>query len=190
MAWTASRSLTTWTSCRSEAPEGLHFGFEFNVPNAKVRFNSPLAVVEPEMDQIPGACKNWFSVERWVDVANADYGVTWATVDAPLVEMGGLTANLLRTQPNPKAYLKTIKPSPKLYSWIMNNHWHTNYKADQEGPTEFRYAIRPHGAYDPVAAAHFGIEATEPLIAMPAAGAAPRAAAGAHRARRCRRIGP
>ena len=155
-------------------PEGLHFGFEFNVPGAKVRFNSPMAVVEPEVDQIPGACKNWFSVERWVDVANADYGVTWATVDAPLVEMGGLTANLLRSQPNPKAYLKTIQPSPKLYSWIMNNHWHTNYKADQEGPTEFRYAIRPHAAYDPIAAAHFGLEATEPLIALRAAGAAPR----------------
>ena len=83
-------------------PEGLHFGFEFNVPNAKVRFNSPMAVVEPEVDQIPGACKNWFSVERWVDVANADYGVTWATVDAPLVEMGGLTANLLRTPARPQ----------------------------------------------------------------------------------------
>jgi alpha-mannosidase len=154
-------------------PEGLHFGFEFNVPGAKVRFNSPMAVVEPEVDQIPGACKNWFSVERWVDVANADYGVTWATVDAPLVEMGGLTANLLRSQPNPQAYLKAIQPSSKLYSWIMNNHWHTNYKADQEGPTEFRYAIRPHKEYDPIAAAHFGLEATEPLISVVAVGAAP-----------------
>ncbi len=153
--------------------EGLHFGFEFNVPGATVRINSPLAVVEPEIDQLPGACKNWFCVERWVDVANADYGVTWATVDAPLVEMGGLTANLLRTQPDPKAYLKTIKHSPKLYSWVMNNHWHTNYRAEQEGPTTFRYAIRPHRAYDPIAAAHFGIEATELLIAMPAAGEAP-----------------
>ena len=158
---------------RVRTPEGLHFGFEFNVPGATVRINSPLAVVEPEVDQLPGACKNWFCVERWVDVANADYGVTWATVDAPLVEMGGLTANLLRTQPDPKVYLKTIRASPKLYSWVMNNHWHTNYKADQEGLTEFRYAIRPHRAYDPIAAARFGLEATEPLITLPAAGGAP-----------------
>jgi hypothetical protein len=154
-------------------PEGLHFAFEFNVPGAVVRMNSPLAVVEPEKDQLPGACKNWFSIERWVDLANAQYGVTWATVDAPMVEMGGLTANLLLSQPNPIAYLKTIKPSSKLYSWVMNNHWHTNYRADQEGNTTFRYAIRAHHGYDPIAAAHFGIEATEPLIAAPAAGAAP-----------------
>jgi len=156
---------------KERAVEGLHFGFEFNVPGARVRMNAPLSVVEPERDQLPGACKNWFCVERWVDVANADYGVTWVTVDAPLVEMGGLTANLLRSQPNPAAYLKTIKPSSKLYSWFMNNHWHTNYRADQEGPTTFRYAIRPHRAYDPVAAAHFGVGATEPLIARPAVGA-------------------
>ncbi|MGO8675248.1 MAG: polysaccharide lyase family protein [Limisphaerales bacterium] len=152
-------------------PEGLHFGFEFNVPGAVVRMNSPLAVVEPEKDQLPGACKNWFSIERWVDVANARYGVTWATVDAPMVEMGGLTANLVLSQPNPAAYMKTIKPSSKLYSWVMNNHWHTNYRADQEGKTTFRYAIRPHHGYDPIAAAHFGVEATEPLIAAPASGA-------------------
>ena len=169
-AWTASSSLTRWTSLPVRKPEGLHFGFEFNVPGAVVRMNSPLAVVEPEKDQLPGACKNWFSIERWVDVANARYGVTWATVDAPMVEMGGLTANLVLSQPNPAAYMKTIKPSPKLYSWVMNNHWHTNYRADQEGNTTFRYAIRPHHGYDPIAAARFGVEATEPLIAAPASG--------------------
>jgi alpha-mannosidase len=49
----------------------------------------------------------------------------------------------------------------------MNNHWHTNYRADQDGPTWFRYAIRPHGAYDPAAATRFGIETTEPLLIAP-----------------------
>ena len=48
----------------------------------------PWAVVRPEVDQLPGACKNWFTVQRWVDVSNDEYGVTWATLDAPLVEVG------------------------------------------------------------------------------------------------------
>jgi alpha-mannosidase len=55
----------------------------------------------------------------------------------------------------------------------MNNHWHTNYRADQEGPVWFHFAIQPHGAYDPVAATHFGVETTEPLIVAPARGDAP-----------------
>ncbi|MCY3021686.1 MAG: polysaccharide lyase family protein [Planctomycetota bacterium] len=149
------------------AKEGVHFGFAFNVPDGVMRMNIPWAVIEPEKDQIPGACKNWFSVERWVDVSNAQYGVTWATVDVPLVEVGGLTANLPAGQPNPKAYMDKIAPSQTVFSWAMNNHWHTNYKADQEGPVTFRYAIRPHKAYDPIAAAHFGVEASQPLIAAP-----------------------
>jgi alpha-mannosidase len=50
----------------------------------------------------------------------------------------------------------------------MNNHWHTNYKADQEGPTVFRYVICPHDAFDFTAAQRFGIERSQPLIAAPA----------------------
>ena len=153
--------------------EGVHFGFSFNLPDPQVHINSPGTIGQPEVDQLPGACKNWFCVERWVDISNPVRGVTWATADAPLMELGGLTANLPRGQPDPDAYLKTIKPSSKIYSWAMNNHWHTNYRADQEGPTWFHFAIRPHGAYDPVAATRFGIESTQPLVVAPASGQAP-----------------
>ncbi len=153
--------------------EGVHIGFGFNVPNPAVRINIPWGVIQPEKDQLEGACKNWVSVERWVDISNDKLGVTWSTVEAPLLEVGGLTANLPRSQPNPKAYLSKIGASATIYSWVMNNHWHTNYRADQEGETVFRYAIRPHTAYDQTAAAHFGVESTEPLIAAAAAGPAP-----------------
>jgi hypothetical protein len=153
--------------------EGVHLGFSFNVPDPVVHINSPGAIGQPEKDQLPGACKNWFSVERWVDISDATQGVTWSTADAPLMELGGLTANLPRSQPDPNAYLKTIKPASKIYSWVMNNHWHTNYRADQEGPVWFHFAILPHGSYDPVAATRFGVESTEPLIVTPVTGSAP-----------------
>ncbi len=52
--------------------------------------------------------------------------------------------------------MKHIEPSATFYSWVMNNHWHTNYRAYQEGETTFHYFIRPHAAYDPVEAAKFG----------------------------------
>jgi alpha-mannosidase len=155
--------------------EGVHLGFSFKIPDPQVHINSPGAIGEPEKDQLVGACKNWFSVERWVDISNEKLGVTWSSSDAPLMELGGLTANLPRGQSNPNAYLKTIKPSSRIYSWAMNNHWHTNYRADQEGPTWFRFALRPHRGYDPVAATRFGVESTEPLIAAPASGPAPMA---------------
>jgi alpha-mannosidase len=55
----------------------------------------------------------------------------------------------------------------------MNNHWHTNYRAEQEGPTVFRFAIRPHKGFMADEAARFGVGCSQPLIAAPASGAAP-----------------
>jgi hypothetical protein len=154
------------------AKEGVHFGFGFNVPEGTLRMDVGWAVVRPNVDQLPAACKNWFSVQRWADISNATYGVTWATLDAPLVEVGAIRGNLVGSQPDPKVWLADLPPSQSIYSWVMNNHWHTNYRADQDGPTVFRYAIRPHGGYDAAAAARFGLECSQPLIAVAATGPA------------------
>ena len=152
--------------------EGVHFGFGFNVPNGVVRMDVPWAVVRPEADQIQGACKNWFTVQHWVDVSNDGFGIAWATPDAPLVEVGGVTANLIGSLSDPKAWLDRLEPSQTVYSWAMNNHWHTNYRAEQDGPTVFRYALWPHGPCGTDALARFGAGYSQPLLAVPAAGAA------------------
>jgi len=146
--------------------EGVHFAFPFTLPGGVMRMDIPWAVVQPEVDQLPGACKNWFTVQRFVDVSYAKCGVTWATLDAPLVEVGSITAET--------PWIKTLRPTQTLYSYVMNNYWFTNYKADQEGPTQFRYSLRPHtGGYDAVEAARFGIERSRPLVVVPVGEAAP-----------------
>jgi alpha-mannosidase len=145
--------------------EGVHLEYPFNVREGDVHLDLAWSIIRPEADQLPGSCKNWYTVQRWVDVSNKDYGITWATVEAPLIEIGDITANLIGSQTNPKAWISRHEPSQKMYSWVMNNHWHTNYRADQEGPTTFRYSLRPHaGGYDPVAATRFGIEQSQPLV--------------------------
>jgi alpha-mannosidase len=121
-----------------------------------MRYDVADAIVRPPQDQLPGACKNFFSVVSWTDVSNGDYGVTLAVPDAPLIEMGSITAE----QP----WMKNIAPSPLLYSYALNNYWHTNYKADQEGPVELNYSIEPHSAFVPAAATRFGRERREPLV--------------------------
>jgi alpha-mannosidase len=140
--------------------ESVHFAFPFRVPGAQMRYDVADAIVRVPEDQLAGACKNFFSVVSWTDVSNADFGVTLAVPDAPLIEMGAITAE----QP----WLRTIQSSPLLFSYAMNNYWHTNYKADQEGPVTFSYAIQPHGAFASAAAARFGGERREPLVVAPA----------------------
>jgi hypothetical protein len=151
-----------------EGKESMQFAFPFAIPDGKMHIDIPLAEMRPEQDQLPGACKNWLPVGRWVDVANSDHGVTWATLDAPMIEVGGITANMLGSQRDPNVWREHIEPTQKFYSWVMNNHWGTNYRAYQEGPVEFRYALRAHHGYDPAAASRFSIGLSQPLLASPA----------------------
>jgi alpha-mannosidase len=111
-------------------------------------------------------------VGRFADVSNAKDGITLATLDAPLVEIGKLST-LLGSQRDPSVWRQHIEPTQKIYSWVMNNHWGTNYRAYQEGLVSFRYALRPHGKYDPAEAARFSTDLSEPLIVLAASGNEP-----------------
>jgi len=153
--------------------ESVHFGFPFHVPGGVMRLDIPWAVISPDQDQLPGACRNYFTVGRWVDVSNSELGVTWATLDAPLLEVGDIRVDV-ESPFDSRAWIKKLEPTQTLYSYVMNNYWETNYKASQEGQTCFRYAIRPHGKYDQVAATRFGIERSQPLVAVPARRDAPQ----------------
>ena len=143
--------------------EGVHIAFPFSVPNGIMRMDIPFAVVRPELDQLAGSCKNYFTVQRWVDVSNDDYGVTWITPDAPLVEVGRITNDPRSSV----GWIKTLDPSTTLYSYIMNNYWETNYKASQSGVHTFRYGIRPHKKYQAGEAARYAIGKSQPLLAIP-----------------------
>jgi hypothetical protein len=144
--------------------ESVNFGFPFHVDKGQVRIDVPFSVMRPEKDQIAGSCKNWLEVGQWADVSNDKLGITWVTLDAPLLEVGGITATLLGGQSNPDVWRKKIEPTQKIYSWAINNHWETNYRAYQEGIITFRYALRPHGMFSPAEATRFATGLTQPLV--------------------------
>jgi hypothetical protein len=147
--------------------ESIQFAFPFAVPDGKMTLDIPLGNMRPEADQLPGSCKNWLPVGRWVDVSNESLGVTWITQDAPLVEIGEISATMLGSQRDPSVWRKHIDETQTFYSWVMNNHWGTNYLAYQEGPTTFRYALRPHRKHDASAASRLAIALSEPLLSRP-----------------------
>lgn len=153
--------------------EGVHFAFPFKVPGAQVRYNIPWGSIAAEADQLQNSNKNWYSVQRWADVSNKDYGITWSSLDAPLFEIGTQTsAGLLGGLSRSPKWINYMEQSPAIYSWVMNNLWHTNFRRDQEGVTIFRYALQVHDAYDVAATNQRGLSNHRPLVAMPAAGPA------------------
>ncbi|MDR0713407.1 MAG: glycosyl hydrolase [Bacteroidales bacterium] len=148
--------------------DGIHFGFGFNIPNSKTRVDIPWGIMEMEKDQWPQGNRNWIALQRWLDISNDAHGVTWCSLDAPLFEYGGRYANISLSWGSQGPWLKKLEPSSTIYSWVMNNHWHTNFPLTQDGPVTFRYRILPHDKYDAVAANRFGVEQAQPLVHVPA----------------------
>lgn len=157
-----------WANLKGK--ESLNIAFPFHVPGGEIKLGLPMAIMRPEKDQLPSACKNWLEVGDWADVSNEQWGISWVSPDAPLVEIGEISANLLGGQTNPAVWRKTIEPGTTIYSWALNNHWETNYRAYQLGHISFKYVVRPHKGYDPVAVTRFATGYAEPLIVAPAKG--------------------
>jgi alpha-mannosidase len=142
--------------------ESIRFAFPFNIKNPLSQVDLAWSVIEPERDQLAGSNKNYFTAQRWVDISGNSKGLTFATIDAPFIELGGMNAEDWMSSPDKEWYLNTSSSS-LCYSWAMNNSWHTNFKASQEGVSTFKYSLRVHEQFDYLSAYKFGIESSQPL---------------------------
>ena len=148
--------------------EGIHFGFAFDIPNGRTRIDIPWGVVEIDADQLPAANRNWICFQRWLDISGEEKGITWCSLDAPTFESGSMSANIIGAAIKSPAWIQHLPMSSTIYSWALNNHWHTNFPLSQEGKINFRYRLLPHqNGYDAVRANRFGLEQAQPLIASP-----------------------
>ena len=73
-------------------------------------------------------------------------GDNFATVgivplDAPLASFGDINRGAWPGEFRPK--------SATLFSYAMNNYWHTNYRAAQGGDFTFRYVLTSEAKLDP-----------------------------------------
>ena len=150
-------------------PEAVLYRFPFNIPNPEIRIDIPWGSFRAELDQIPGSSKNYMSAGNWVDIHNQDIGITFVSVDVPMVQFGDV-----RTDPTIAGWVEHLEPSATLFSYVMNNYWETNYRAGQEGFHEFRYSLRPHAEFDEAEAERFAAVIAQPLVVVPVEPDAPR----------------
>lgn len=150
--------------------ESLHLALPFNIPNATVRFGIGDTCVTPESGRIPGSNNDFFCAQRWIDVSNDSMGVTIVCPQGALWEVGEMVDER-KVNPgkgtNPeyyKAWKTEAKSSSTIYLYALNNYWHTNFKADQEGPITYDLYLKMHGPFKLEEARRFGLEMTRPLI--------------------------
>jgi alpha-mannosidase len=107
---------------------------------------------------LPGVCRDYFTVQHWVDFSNAEHGVMIATPENPLVQLGDFHFG---------HYQQEFKlERATLLGWVTNNYWETNFRVHQPGRVEARYRVLPYqGTFDEAKAHRFGLEAaSQPLF--------------------------
>ncbi len=142
------------------AKEAVYIAFPFGLEVNKggLWLEYPDAITEPLRDQHPSACRDWYSVQRWLAASDGNATVVLSPLDTPLVTLGGMTGSTWPRQLSLKR--------AHIFGYAMNNYWHTNYKAQQGGRHVFRFSLTSnHGGFSAQKALSAGWEMFCPPVA-------------------------
>ena len=151
--------VNTFEKDEVRAKEAVYFAFPFAAQTPALEYQIQNGWCRPNDDQLPGACREWFTPQNVVHVRDGDFSVAWATPDAPLVTLTDINRGKW------PAHLP-IK-NGHVYSYAMNNYWFTNYRAQQGGRFVYRYAITSGRDLDREALARFDEDTRTPVVAYP-----------------------
>jgi alpha-mannosidase len=135
--------------------EAVYIAFPMDLQQAKVLSDSQLGWVNWDKDQLPGGCKEWLPLQTGFLVQGSDADVFIASPDIPLFCIGDIVQGRW-----PKELDLT---GGRVFSYVLNNYWQTNYKASQGGEISFRYSITSGGNIDKDQAFRFGWQTRRPL---------------------------
>ncbi|NUP61040.1 MAG: hypothetical protein HOW71_02565 [Nonomuraea sp.] len=89
----------------------------------------------PGVPRVPGSAEYMLPIRHWIAFEDPELTVAWATLEAPLVQLGTIHMPYAPFPPTLDQEDGTV------YSWALNNIWDTNFPAQQQGETTFRYAV-------------------------------------------------
>ena len=135
--------------------EGVYFAFPFAMEHPQFRYEIQNGFVDPSRDQLPGAGKEWFSVQHWVEAEQGNVAAALVPVDASLVALGDIVRG---TWP-----VEFGQRPGTIFSYVMNNYWDTNYAAGQGGDFTFRYVLTSGNNLEPAYLSRLGREEMSPL---------------------------
>ncbi len=143
----------------TRAKEAVYFAFPFAAAKPGLEYQIQNGWCRPNDDQMPGACREWFTPQNLVHVSDGSFSVAWSTPDAPLVTL---------TDINRGKWLSHLPiKNGHVYSYALNNYWFTNYRAQQGGVFVFRYSITSGRGLGREDLARFDEDTRTPVFAYP-----------------------
>jgi len=134
--------------------EGVYFAFPVAASSPVFTFATQQGWVNPAHDLMKGGSLEWFNVQQWMAVGDSNMSVGIVPLDASLASFGDINRGKWPGQFQPK--------SATIFSYVMNNYWHTNYRAGQGGDLLFRYALSSAPTLDGNALTRIGFDEMRP----------------------------
>src|SRR5579863_6706338 len=135
--------------------EAVYFAFPVATTPPDFSYEIQNGWVDPARDLLKGANVAWFTVQHWVEVASSGVSLGIVPIDAPLVTLGDINRGTWPEKFEPK--------SGTIFSYALNNYWHTNFRRVQSGDFVFRYTLTSGRDLAPADLARFGRAAMTPL---------------------------
>jgi hypothetical protein len=143
--------------------EAIHVVFPFEIENPVNRIGISDSFYIIGSGQLPGSNKDFYSVQRWLDISNEDYGVTISSPQGALFETGSITDERPLNK-GVRFWKEKTEPSSTVFLYAANNYWNTNFKADQQGKVRFDVYILFHNSFNSEETRKFGEEIHMPLL--------------------------
>ena len=152
---------------------GAHLTFPFRTGPCQPWLQGPGGFLRPGADQLPGSCTPWYAVDRGLALAATDYTLAFCAVEAPLVQVGGITT----------AFDDRGVPAPgapgHVCAYLWNDFWTTNFPVPPSGELVFTYHLELlPGTWDSAAAYRSLCAQQDDLVTVLLEGAEPAAEAG------------
>ena len=138
----------------TNAKEGVYIAFPVAATGPHFDYSTQQGWIDPSRDLMKGGSLEWFSIQYWMASHDDQVSVGIVPVNAPLASFGDIFRGKWPGTFEPK--------SSTLFSYVMNNYWHTNYRAGQGGEFRFRYVMTSDSKTDGGALTHLGMEDLRP----------------------------
>jgi hypothetical protein len=119
--------------------ESLHIAFPFSLNNALLEYGSVDNMLRYGKDQLPGSNQEFVCVESKLSLQSEGLTATLTSPMFSLYEVGNIIDENRTNEV--KVWKNKNQDTSTLFLYLLNNYWHTNYKAYQDGEFDFEIEL-------------------------------------------------
>ncbi|MCQ2143572.1 MAG: hypothetical protein MJY56_05835 [Bacteroidales bacterium] len=128
----------------------VYVAFPFGPSDGRLSMDVQGGIMRPGENQLEGSSSDWNTMQNYVSVGYEGGQTLITSPEIPMIMAGSLLKD------EPFHYIKTYE-KPHVFSWVMNNHWCTNFQASQSGEFNWSYVITSTDDTSDATALRFGL---------------------------------